>query len=234
MGIERELAQLVARGLAVAAEQRCQHGARVGRDAQVRDAQFIVDQLCQIALGVGIAGDRDRGLGALAGLAQRRFGAQLAGLDHDAAILHGRIGERIDAAGEIARAGADADRAAAAEQRHRHGFIDQARRLGGQFVAVEPDQRERIVGIIDRGRHQGIGALAHQAGVGAVEQDDGPAGIGPGEERVDLFSAQRDHFLDCHSGARRSARTRNLVSNLWIPGSCFARPGMTECVRCRR
>ena len=31
--------------------------------------------------------DRDRGLGAFAGLAQRRFRAQLAGLDHDAAIL---------------------------------------------------------------------------------------------------------------------------------------------------
>ena len=156
-------------------------------------AQFVVDQSCEIALAVGIAGDRDRGLGALAGLAQRRFRPQLAGLDHDAAILQRRLRQRVDAAGKTARAGADADGAAAAEQRHRHGFIDQPRRLGRELVAVEPHQRERIVGIIDRGRQQRVGALAHEAGVGTVKQDDRTAGIGPGEKGVDFFSAKRDH-----------------------------------------
>ena len=105
----------------------------------------------------------------------------------------GRIRQRVDAAGKTARAGADANGAAAAEQRHRHRFIDQPRRLGGEFVAVEPHQREGIVGIVDRGRQQRIGALAHEAGIGTVEQDDGTAGIGPGEKSVDLFSAKRDH-----------------------------------------
>ncbi len=35
-----------------------------------------------------------------------------------------------------------------------------------------------------------------EAGVGTVEQDDGTAGIRPGEKSVDVFSAKRDHELD--------------------------------------
>ena len=91
-----------------------------------------------------------------------------------------------------ARAGANANGTAAAKQRHGHGLIDQPRWLGGQFVAVEFHQREGIVGIIDRGCEQRVGTLAYQAGVGTVEQDDRTARIGPGEESVDVFSAQRD------------------------------------------
>jgi len=34
----------------------------------------------------------------------------------------------------------DPDGAAAAEQRHRHRLIDQPRRVGREFVAVQPDQ----------------------------------------------------------------------------------------------
>ena len=127
----------------------------------------------------------------------------------------GIVGQRVDAAGEIARAGADADGAAAAEQRHGHGFVDQARRLGGELVAVEPHQRKGIVGVVDRGRHQRVGALAHEAGVGAIEQDDRAARIGPGEEGVDFFSAKRDHPVLRSSSLERSdselhgARRRN-------------------------
>ncbi len=62
------------------------------------------------------------------------------------------------------------------------------------LVAVELDQGKRIVGIIDGGGDQRIGALAHEAGIGAVEQDDRTARIGAGEEGVDLFSTQRDHI----------------------------------------
>ena len=195
VGVEREFLQFVARGLAVAAEQGHQDRAGVGGDAQIRDPQLAVDQSRELARVVGIAGDRDRGLGALAGLAQRRFRPQLAGLDHDAAILQGKIRQRIDAAGETARAGADANGAAAAEQRHGHRFIDQPRRLGGELVAIEPHQREGIVGVVDRGRQQRIGAFAHEAGIGTVKQDDGTRRIGPGEKSVDLFSAKRDHWI---------------------------------------
>ena len=53
--------------------------------------------------------------------------------------------QRIDAAGKTARAGAHPDRAASAEQRHRHRLLDQPRRLGGKLVAVHPHQRKRIV-----------------------------------------------------------------------------------------
>ena len=206
MGIERELLQFVARGLAVAAEQRHQRRARVRRDAQVRSAHFVVDQFCQIALAVGIAADRDRGLGALAGLAQRRFRAQLAGLDHDAAIFYRHLAQRIDAGGKTARAGAHANGAASAEHRNRHRLLDQPRRLGGEFVAVHPHQRKRIGGIIDRRGHQRVGALAHQARVGTVQQDDGTRRIRLVEECVDVPSAQRDHVRPFVPRTRRSAQ----------------------------
>ena len=63
-----------------------------------------------------------------------------------------------------------------------------------RLVAVQPHQRERIVGIVDGGGNQRVGAFAHEAGVGTVEQDDGATGIGPGEKGVDFFSAERDQL----------------------------------------
>ena len=55
----------------LAAEQAHQGGTRILGDAQIRRLQLVFDQLCQIALGVGIAGDRHGRLGLFAGLAQR-------------------------------------------------------------------------------------------------------------------------------------------------------------------
>ncbi len=95
---------------------------------------------------------RDRGLGALADLAQRRFRPELAGLDHDAAILESATRPASSTPlDEIARAGANAIGAAAAEQRHRHGASSTSRDgSADELVAIEAHQRERIVGIVDR------------------------------------------------------------------------------------
>ena len=60
-------------------------------------------------------------------------------------------------------------------------------------------------GIVDGGRNKRVGAFAHQAGVRTVQQDDGAAGIGPGEKSVDVFSAERDHdglFLESFRDTR--------------------------------
>src|SRR4029077_10025706 len=90
-----------------------------------------------------------------------------------------------------------------------------------------------IVGIIDRGRHQGIGAFAHEAGIGTVKQDDGTAGVRPGKKCVDLFSAKRDHgltlfvFVSSFRDRRLRVDPESRSNNLWIPGLRFARPGMT-------
>ena len=102
MGVKRELAKLVARGLTVAAEQRHQRRARLLRNAQICDQQFVVDQFRKVPVAVRIAADRDRRLGALAGLAQWRFGAQLAGFDDDATIPQRHLGQRVDSAGKAA------------------------------------------------------------------------------------------------------------------------------------
>ena len=89
-------------GLAVAPEQRHQRGAGIERDLQIGLPQFVVDQFREIALGVRIAADRDRRLGALASFSQRRFRAKVPGLDDDAAILERHVGKRVDAACEAA------------------------------------------------------------------------------------------------------------------------------------
>ena len=67
---------------------------------RLRDPQLIVYQFREISLGVRIAGDRDRGLGALASLAQRRLRPQFTRLDHDAAILQRRLRQRVDPTGK--------------------------------------------------------------------------------------------------------------------------------------
>ena len=49
VGVERELADFAARGQAVAAEQRHQRGAGVGRDRETGLAHLVVDQAREIA-----------------------------------------------------------------------------------------------------------------------------------------------------------------------------------------
>ena len=194
MGIERELAQLVARGLAVAAEQRHQRRAGIRRDAQIGDPELVVDQLGEVALGVGIAGDRDGGLGALAGLAQRRF-------RRAARRPRSRCGNPSRAISAsvsmpLAKLREPARTRMARRPPNSGTVMASSTSRDGSAESSSPSslhQREGIVGIVDGRRHQRIGALAHQAGVGTVEQDDRTAGIGPGEKGVDLFSAQRDH-----------------------------------------
>ncbi len=143
-----------------------------GAIVEVRGAHLLVDQAADVAVAVGVAGDRDGGLGALAHGAQRGAALEVAGLDHDAAIAQRRAENAFDRRHDVAAAGAHADRAAAAEQRHGRGFVDQARRIGRERVAVEPHQRERIGGIVDRGADDRVDALADQAGVGTEHQHD--------------------------------------------------------------
>ena len=211
--VERELAQFVARGLTVAAEQRHQRRARVGRDPQVRDPQFIVDQFREVALAVGIAADRDRGLGALAGLAQRRLRPQLAGLDHDAAILQAAMSASVST--PLAKLREPARTRIARRPPNSGTVMASSTSRDGSAESSSPSslhQRKRIVGIVDRGRQQRVGALAHQAGIGTVEQDDGPRRIGPGEKSVDLFSAKRDHVVRSTNWLHPEVRVRQRAS----------------------
>ena len=121
-------------------------------------------------------------LGALAERAQRRVLAQLAGLDHHAAFARRGAEQRLDRGAKL--------RAPALTQTARRppnsGMVlaSSTRRDGsdGELVAFEPRERERIVDVVDRGADQRLGALAHQAGVGAVDQHHRLRRIGLGEE----------------------------------------------------
>ena len=129
--VKRKLAQLAARCGAVAAEERNEHRPRLGLERQFGLAHLGVDQPRQIALGVGIAGQRRGILGPLADRAQRRVAAQIAGFDHHAAFACRQRQHRLDRRRDVAAAGLGPDRAAAAEQRNGLCLLDQARRIGG-------------------------------------------------------------------------------------------------------
>ena len=93
----------------------------------------------------------------------------------------------LDGGHEVAAAGLDPDRAAAAEQRYRVGLLDQPHRLGCKRVAVDPHQREGVASDRrPRTADQGFGALAHQPGIGAVDQHDRARRIRTRDECVDV------------------------------------------------
>ena len=96
--IQSQLADFIARGEAVAADQLDQCGARIRRDGQSCTLQLALDQAFEIALIVGVAGDGRRRLRLLAEHAQRRVAPQLAGLDDDAGLAPDAPAPYIDEA----------------------------------------------------------------------------------------------------------------------------------------
>ena len=185
------------RGGAVAAKERDQRRARIRGKRQSGRTHLLVDQPGAVAFGIGIAWQCSGIFGALADHAQRRIAAQIAGFDHDAACRRRseqRLGEeRLDRRRDVAAAGLDPHRTAAAEQRHGQRLFDQARRFGSKLVAVEPGQRERIAHVVDRGRDNGAGALADETGIRPEHQDHAACRIGPRHEAVDIASFDGNH-----------------------------------------
>ena len=152
--------------------------AGIGRDRQIGRTHFLVDQPGKFALAVLVAGQRGGDLGLLTQGAQRRSLFQVAGLDDDAAIVRRRREHRLERGGNITRACLDQHGAAAAEQRDGVRLLDQPRRIGGKFFALDAHKRERVIGVVDGSAHQRVDALAHQACVWAEHQHDGLSGSG--------------------------------------------------------
>ena len=94
--IKRELAQLRARGAAIAAEQRDERSTGVRRDGQIRSAHLVVDQAAERDLVVDVTRHGGRDLRLLAQHAQRRVFAQITGLDDDTAIARRRFQQHFD------------------------------------------------------------------------------------------------------------------------------------------
>ena len=208
VGVERELADLAARGLPVAADQRHERGAGVGRDGEPGLLHLVVDQPDQVALGVDIAADDGGEFRFLAERAHRRGAAKIAGLDDDPAIGRRRGENRFDRGREIAAAGLDPHRALAAEQRHGVRLLGEPRRLGGERVAFKPHQRERVVHVRDRGVDELFRALVHEARVGAEHQHDRLRRIGARDEGVGVLVFDRDHPTNLSDCARNVSRRR--------------------------
>jgi len=181
-----------------------------------------------------------RRLGALAGLAQRRLGAQLAGLDHDAAIPDRHLRQGVDTAGKTARAGAGpgwrgGHRTAAPSSLHRPA------------VTVQPIVRRRPVAPSktdrwDRRPRKASNASARsrtRPASGPYSRMMGRPESGRARKAsisfprsattYDLALATSSFLMcNCTSGdTRLRVDPESRSNNLWIPGSRYARPGMT-------
>ena len=118
-----------------------------GASVRLGGAHLAVDEPPQIALGIGIAGQRRGVLGALAQRAQRRVAAQIAGLDHHAAFARRAGPALLDGGRDVAAAGLHPHRAAAAEQRDGLRLFDEP---AGWAETSSPSSRTSENGSPDR------------------------------------------------------------------------------------
>ena len=172
-GVEDELAQLAARSGAVAAEQRNEQRARVRRERQAGGAHLAVDEArpdraryrhsraaprrswrartarAAARCGAGRRPRSPRGIRCRAARAVPRPRARCCGCRPCTHTARRPPNSGMVCASSTSRAG-----------------------LGGDVLAVEPHQRERIGRIVDRRGDDGVDALADEAGVGAEDQHD--------------------------------------------------------------
>ena len=66
----------------------------------------------------------------------------------------------------------DGDRPSAAEQRHRIGLVGKAQRIGGEVVAIQPQELERILYVLDAASDDLMRPLRNEAGIRAEEEID--------------------------------------------------------------
>ena len=118
---------------------------------------------------------------------------QIAAFDDDHRILQLAFQDRIDGRGDVARRCFHPDRAVAAEQAHCPGLVGEATGIGGDVVAVDADELERIGRIVHRAFGDGAGALVDQAHVGPIEQKYADARIGAPQRPVHVTRFDGDH-----------------------------------------
>ena len=212
-GVKRELADFVARGEPVAADQRDERRARVGRDSQIGAAHLVVDQPRQRGVVVDVTRQRGGGFRLFTQRAQRRVLFQIAGFDDDAAIGRRRGQHRLERGGNVAAAGLHQHGAAAAEQRDGVGLLDQPRRIGGELLALDAHEGERVAHVVNRGLHQRVDALAHETCVRPEHQHDRLRRIGAGDKTIGVGGFDGGHSC-CRRGralARAGTHTRRSI-----------------------
>ena len=229
-----QLAQLGARGAAVAAEQRNERGARVRRDRQAGGAHLLVDQPAEVAR----RRRRSRGSRPRSWRARRRCAARRRASGRRPRSPRGNRAAapraRASTAGTMLRLPA---RTRIARRPPNSGMVgrlvDQARRIGGERIAVEAHQRERIGRIVDRGAHDRVDALADQAGIGAEHQHDGARRIGTCDEGFDVRGLERDHEAAQVPATKNDARRVRMFSAITLAArSSASSRARTRAKRC--
>jgi hypothetical protein len=124
---------------------------------------------------------------------QGRVAAEVAGLDHDQGVGSGVSEDGLDRRGEVAPGRADPQGPARAEEADRARLVRHPGRIGGEGVAVEADELERV----RRVGHEALGRrprpFGDEPGIGPVEQEHGGAGIEAAQGPLDIRGFDRGH-----------------------------------------
>ena len=97
---------------------------------------------------------------------------EIAGLDDDQGVLRRLVRERLHRPVDRLAAEPHRDDAPPAKKTDGQRFVGKARWVRSDIVAVELDELERVVGIVERGVEHSLAALRHQTGIGAMDEHD--------------------------------------------------------------
>jgi hypothetical protein len=75
------------------------------------------------------------------------------------------------------------------------GFFDEPFGRFRKPLSGEESKSEWITPVVDRRTDERSGALAHQTGIRAINQDDRQARIGPRHKTFDVGGFERDHRI---------------------------------------
>ena len=147
--------------------------------------QEAADEAAEVARLVAVAGQRRGRGGVLDQLAQAGAAGQIAGLEHDEALLRRQGQEVAHGDGREVAGVAHPHQPPPAQEAHGLGLLDQPAGALAQVVAAQLADPERVLQVVDDARREAPAALGDQAGIGAVEQHRGDARVRPGDEAVD-------------------------------------------------
>ena len=166
--------------------------------------QAVADHRGEVARAVGIAADRGGPRRVVEHAAQRRAAGEFAGLGHDERIARHVVEKAGEEPRQPVRGVAHPHHPAPADQAELRRFVGEARRIGGERGAGQIGDAERVAQIRADGAREGVGALAHQPGIGAVEQHRADFRVGALQKRLDPRRGELHRRLSPSSaGSRR-------------------------------
>lgn len=169
---------------------------------QTGGSRFGFNEPADILLPVRIAFDGKSISLSFKKLTERRVLLQPAGFDDERAMKR-RIGEqRFKRGDEILQPGIDPNRTMTAEQPDRIGFVDEAKWIRRQKIAIDADELERIVRISDAALDDLARPLADQTDICPKHEIGEDMARWTGKQAIRLVVLDGDHASDPIFAAR--------------------------------